>query len=102
MSAGLPLGQHISLRLFDAAGKEVSRSYTPVSGTHQVGFVDFVIKVSHMHATYFHNCYWGDSFDSRRCYATSPQPFEESSRTVPLLSTASMDDKCRFVDIPDR
>uniref|UniRef100_A0A7S1T145 NADH-cytochrome b5 reductase n=1 Tax=Tetraselmis chuii TaxID=63592 RepID=A0A7S1T145_9CHLO len=42
---GLPVGQHISLRLLGADGKEVVRSYTPVSGEDQLGSVDFVIKV---------------------------------------------------------
>jgi cytochrome-b5 reductase len=42
---GLPIGQHISLKYTDADGKEVQRSYTPVSSDEDVGFVDFVIKV---------------------------------------------------------
>ena len=42
---GLPIGQHISLSYTDAAGKIVSRSYTPVSSDDDVGFVDFVVKV---------------------------------------------------------
>lgn len=42
---GLPCGQHISLKFTDKEGKEVQRSYTPVSSNDDVGFVDFVIKV---------------------------------------------------------
>uniref|UniRef100_A0A061S6L3 NADH-cytochrome b5 reductase n=1 Tax=Tetraselmis sp. GSL018 TaxID=582737 RepID=A0A061S6L3_9CHLO len=42
---GLPVGQHISLRVFGEDGKEISRPYTPVSGEDQLGFVDFVIKI---------------------------------------------------------
>jgi len=42
---GLPVGQHISLRLHNSEGKEVVRPYTPVSGEDQLGSVDFVIKV---------------------------------------------------------
>jgi hypothetical protein len=42
---GLPIGQHISLKFTDAEGKEVQRSYTPVSSDEDIGFVDFVIKV---------------------------------------------------------
>jgi hypothetical protein len=42
---GLPIGQHISLKYVDENGKEVQRSYTPVSSDDDRGFVDFVIKV---------------------------------------------------------
>ena len=42
---GLPIGQHISLKYVDNEGKEVQRSYTPVSSDDDKGFVDFVIKV---------------------------------------------------------
>jgi len=42
---GLPIGQHISLKYTDKEGKEVQRSYTPVSSDDDVGYVDFVIKV---------------------------------------------------------
>mmetsp|Transcript_30195 Transcript_30195/g.85278 ORF Transcript_30195/g.85278 Transcript_30195/m.85278 type:complete len:298 (-) Transcript_30195:16-909(-) len=45
MALGLPVGQHISLQLRNKDGKEVARSYTPVSGEDQLGFVDFVIKI---------------------------------------------------------
>ncbi|CAI5740393.1 unnamed protein product [Peronospora destructor] len=42
---GLPVGQHISLRFTDGAGKLVMRSYTPVSSDDTKGYVDLVIKV---------------------------------------------------------
>jgi cytochrome-b5 reductase len=42
---GLPIGQHISFKYEDAGGKEVLRSYTPVSGNDSKGYADFVIKV---------------------------------------------------------
>ncbi|KAJ1433659.1 cytochrome b5 reductase 2 [Ochromonadaceae sp. CCMP2298] len=42
---GLPIGQHISLKYVDAEGKEVQRSYTPVSSDDDLGIVEFVIKV---------------------------------------------------------
>mgnify|MGYP003388664946 CR=1 FL=1 len=42
---GVPIGQHISLKFIDKEGKEVQRSYTPVSSNDDIGFVDFVIKV---------------------------------------------------------
>lgn len=42
---GLPIGQHISFKYKDAEGKDVQRSYTPVSSNDEIGFVDFVIKV---------------------------------------------------------
>lgn len=42
---GLPIGQHISLKYTDGNGKDVIRSYTPVSSNSDVGFVDFAIKV---------------------------------------------------------
>lgn len=42
---GLPIGQHISLKFIDSDGKEVQRSYTPVSSDEDKGYVDFVIKV---------------------------------------------------------
>lgn len=42
---GLPTGQHISFKFVDDGGKEVMRSYTPVTGDDTVGYVDFVIKV---------------------------------------------------------
>jgi hypothetical protein len=42
---GLPIGQHISLKFTDSDGKEVQRSYTPVSSNEDKGVVDFVVKV---------------------------------------------------------
>lgn len=42
---GLPIGQHISFRFLAEDGKEVIRSYTPVTSDDEVGYVDFVIKV---------------------------------------------------------
>jgi cytochrome-b5 reductase len=42
---GLPIGQHISLKYIDSDGKEVQRSYTPVSSDEDIGIVDFVIKI---------------------------------------------------------
>jgi cytochrome-b5 reductase len=42
---GLPIGQHISFKFNDENGKLVQRSYTPTSCNHNVGHVDFVIKV---------------------------------------------------------
>ncbi|KAL6910540.1 ferredoxin reductase-like protein [Trichoderma evansii] len=45
---GLPIGQHISIGAHlpqpDGAVKEIVRSYTPISGDHQPGFVDLLIK----------------------------------------------------------
>ncbi|KAL7946196.1 ferredoxin reductase-like protein [Trichoderma barbatum] len=45
---GLPIGQHISIGAYlpqpDGSSKEIVRSYTPISGDHQPGFVDLLIK----------------------------------------------------------
>ncbi|EGX94368.1 nitrate reductase [Cordyceps militaris CM01] len=45
---GLPIGQHISIGAPlvqpDGTTKEIVRSYTPVSGDHQPGFFDLLIK----------------------------------------------------------
>ncbi|KAL6868045.1 ferredoxin reductase-like protein [Trichoderma novae-zelandiae] len=45
---GLPIGQHISIGAYlpqpDGTAKEIVRSYTPISGDHQPGFVDLLIK----------------------------------------------------------
>ncbi|TVY56543.1 NADH-cytochrome b5 reductase, partial [Lachnellula suecica] len=45
---GLPIGQHISIAATlpqpDGATKEIVRSYTPVSGDHQPGYFDLLIK----------------------------------------------------------
>lgn len=42
---GLPIGQHITFKFTDDEGKEVLRSYTPVTGDERPGDVTFVIKV---------------------------------------------------------
>lgn len=42
---GLPVGRHISFKFINSEGKEVIRSYTPVSSDDDVGFVEFMIKV---------------------------------------------------------
>ncbi|KAK0669451.1 putative NADH-cytochrome b5 reductase [Cercophora samala] len=45
---GLPIGQHISIGAHlpqpDGTTKEIVRSYTPVSGDHQPGYFDLLIK----------------------------------------------------------
>ncbi|KAH8672119.1 hypothetical protein BGZ60DRAFT_406592 [Tricladium varicosporioides] len=45
---GLPIGQHISiaatLKQPDGDSKEIVRSYTPISGDHQPGYFDLLIK----------------------------------------------------------
>jgi cytochrome-b5 reductase len=45
---GLPIGQHISIAATlpqpDGANKEIVRSYTPISGDHQPGYFDLLIK----------------------------------------------------------
>ncbi|KAI9645707.1 NADH-cytochrome b5 reductase [Ciborinia camelliae] len=45
---GLPIGQHISISAVlpqpDGQSKEIVRSYTPVSGDHQPGYFDLLIK----------------------------------------------------------
>jgi cytochrome-b5 reductase len=42
---GLPVGRHIALKFTNEEGKEVQRSYTPVSSDDDLGFVEFMIKV---------------------------------------------------------
>jgi len=42
---GLPVGNHISLRITKPDGKMWSKPYTPVSSDRDLGFVDLVIKV---------------------------------------------------------
>jgi NAD(P)H-flavin reductase len=42
---GLPIGQHISLKFIDPEGKEVQRSYTPITSDVDSGYVEFMIKV---------------------------------------------------------
>lgn len=44
---GLPIGQHISFRITNDEGKEVTRSYTPISSDDDLGWVEFVIKIYH-------------------------------------------------------
>ncbi|KAI5868085.1 ferredoxin reductase-like protein [Durotheca rogersii] len=45
---GLPIGQHISIGATlpqpDGSSKEIVRSYTPISGDHQPGYFDLLIK----------------------------------------------------------
>ena len=41
---GLPIGQHISVQA-EVNGKNVQRSYTPVSSDDDRGFFDLMIKV---------------------------------------------------------
>lgn len=45
---GLPIGQHISIgadiKQPDGTTKEIVRSYTPISGDHQPGYFDLLIK----------------------------------------------------------
>jgi cytochrome-b5 reductase len=45
---GLPIGQHISISANlpqpDGTTKEIVRSYTPISGDHQPGYFDLLIK----------------------------------------------------------
>ncbi|KAI8673742.1 NADH-cytochrome b5 reductase [Fusarium keratoplasticum] len=45
---GLPIGQHISIgaaiKQPDGSVKEIIRSYTPISGDHQPGYFDLLIK----------------------------------------------------------
>ncbi|KAJ4004036.1 NADH-cytochrome b5 reductase [Fusarium irregulare] len=45
---GLPIGQHISIGAMlpqpDGTTKEIIRSYTPISGDHQPGYFDLLIK----------------------------------------------------------
>eukprot|EP01024_Parvocaulis_polyphysoides_P050877 TRINITY_DN4969_c0_g1_i1.p2 TRINITY_DN4969_c0_g1~~TRINITY_DN4969_c0_g1_i1.p2 ORF type:complete len:299 (-),score=42.66 TRINITY_DN4969_c0_g1_i1:575-1471(-) len=46
MDLGLPIGQHITFMYENEdTGKEVMRSYTPVTDDRTKGYVDFVIKV---------------------------------------------------------
>lgn len=45
---GLPIGKHVSIGADipqpDGSSKEIVRSYTPISGDHQPGYVDLLIK----------------------------------------------------------
>lgn len=44
----MPIGQHISIGAIltqpDGSGKNIIRSYTPISGNHQPGYFDLLIK----------------------------------------------------------
>ena len=43
---GLPVGQHLMVRLRDPATREaIIRSYTPISGVNDKGFMDLLVKV---------------------------------------------------------
>lgn len=43
---GLPIGQHLMIRMRDPATREtIIRSYTPISETDEAGFMDVLIKV---------------------------------------------------------
>lgn len=42
---GLPIGQHITLKFTNAEGKDVIRTYTPVTGDEVLGHVTFCIKI---------------------------------------------------------
>lgn len=42
---GLPIGQHICLKFTNAEGKDVIRTYTPVTGDEVLGHVTFCIKI---------------------------------------------------------
>jgi hypothetical protein len=82
---GLPIGQHVSLKFTDSEGKDVQRSYTPVSSNDDVGFVDFVIKV------YFKNVH--PRFPDGKCICTSV-----FFAFRPSLIGLSMNLMCRWKD----
>lgn len=43
---GLPVGQHLMVRLRDpATGEAIIRSYTPISETNKKGYVDMLVKI---------------------------------------------------------
>ena len=42
---GLPVGQHISFKFVDGEGRDVIRSYTPITSDDEHGYVDFIIKI---------------------------------------------------------
>jgi nitrate reductase (NAD(P)H) len=42
---GLPIGQHVYVRVKDADGNFVQRAYTPFSGNELLGYLDILIKV---------------------------------------------------------
>ena len=41
---GLPIGQHISVQA-EINGKQIVRSYTPISSDDDLGFFDLLVKV---------------------------------------------------------
>lgn len=49
---GLPIGQHISVQA-ECDGKNVTRSYTPVSSDDDRGFFDLLIKVRNFEILFF-------------------------------------------------
>ena len=50
---GLPIGQHLMIRLKDPVTREsIIRSYTPISETSRCGFMDMLVKVSHLQEKY--------------------------------------------------
>lgn len=63
---GLPIGQHLSLKAI-VDGKEIYRSYTPVSSDDDLGYFDLLIKVYEKGAMsrYIDNLKVGDLLDVR-------------------------------------
>jgi len=63
---GLPIGQHLSLKAI-VDGKEIFRSYTPVSSDDELGYFDLLIKVYEKGAMskYIDNLKVGDYLDVR-------------------------------------
>lgn len=44
-SIALPIGQHLSI-MAEIDGKEISRSYTPISSNQDKGYFDLLVKAS--------------------------------------------------------
>jgi len=63
---GLPIGQHLSLKA-TVDGKEIFRSYTPVSSDDEIGYFDLLIKVYEKGAMskYIDNMKVGELLDVR-------------------------------------
>jgi len=63
---GLPIGQHLSLKAI-VDGKEIFRSYTPVSSDDDLGYFDLLIKVYEkgLMSKYIDNLKVGDLLDVR-------------------------------------
>lgn len=63
---GLPIGQHLSLKA-TVDGKEIYRSYTPVSSDDELGYFDLLIKVYEKGAMsrYIDNLKVGEELDVR-------------------------------------